>query len=655
MRVRIFNALCLLGMLVLASPLFARSFAERQTEIPPKVEAKPDSVVRLEEFVVTGTRTPKPLKDVPIETRVITKSDIEKRDAADVQELLQGELSGMEFTLSMNGQTTLDMQGFGGGSVLFLLDGQRLAGETLDNVDYSRIDLQSIERIEIVKGAASSFYGSNAVGGVINIITKKQREPWSVNLNGRYGAHNSQRYGGTLGLNKGIFTSLTTVQHSSVDEIDLRKEGQLLAGDITNISAEKTWNAKEQLTIRPTDKLVITARGGYFFRERYTSKQETDRYRDYSASLGADYWFSPWDKLEVSYSFDEYDKSDYSTITATDTRNYSNRQHIVRTLFNHNFTEKTVLSIGGDYLNDYLMSYQFAGGEAKSQHNLDGFVQADFAVTERLSAIAGLRFDYYSASKLKHLSPKAGLMYRLPHLTLRLSYSDGFRAPSLKEMFMVYDMAGIFMIYGNENLKSETSHNFRASAECNFGVHNLTLSGFHSAVLNRISTVWNNDLGGQSYVNMGRIAVSGLEAGYSAKLSCGLSLTASYSYTRERAIEGLDVGFSARPHALTFRIDYNKKWNERFNTNLALSSRMLSSLDCLEYTPFANDELISRHYPGYSLWKLTLSQRLFRAALLTLTLDNIFNYVPDYYYFKSPITTGRTLTVGLSLDLEKLF
>ena len=118
----------------------------------------------LETVVVTATRTPKLLKDVPIVTRVIAEQEIKDLDLTGIQDLLQTELPGIEFTYSMNQQVSLNMQGFGGNSVLFLVDGERLAGETLDNIDYSRLGLEDAGRVEIVKGAASSLYGSNDGG-----------------------------------------------------------------------------------------------------------------------------------------------------------------------------------------------------------------------------------------------------------------------------------------------------------------------------------------------------------------------------------------------------------------------------------------------------------------------------------------------------------
>ena len=279
--------------------------------------------------------------------------------------------------------------------------------------------------------------------------------------------------------------------------------------------------------------------------------------------------------------------------TGSDDRNYSNRQHAVRALYNHSFAENTVLSVGGDWFGDYLMSYQFDGNGSRSQYNIDAFVQMDWALTERLSVIGGLRFDYFSGASVRHVSPKAGLMYRFPHLSLRASYSDGFRAPSLKEMFMDYDMAGIFMIYGNSGLRPETSDNLQLSAEYTRGRYNITVTGFCNFVDNRISTAWNTALGGQSYVNMSSMRISGVDASVSARYPCGISAHLSYVYTHESVKNGLPVGLSTRPHAATVRLDYDRRWSARQATGISLSGRLLSSADCMEagsYTHFRAHE-----------------------------------------------------------------
>ncbi|WP_437439311.1 TonB-dependent receptor, partial [Bacteroides acidifaciens] len=318
-----------------------------------------ENPMMLDQVVVTGTRTPKLLKDVPIVTRVISERDIRRTDATHIGDLLQTELPGIEFSYSMNQQTSLNMAGFGGNSVLFLVDGERLAGETLDNVDYSRLNMDNVKRIEIVKGAASSLYGSNAVGGVVNIISRESQEPWSVNVNGRYGAHNEQRYGGSVGFNRGRFNSMTNVQYTSIDAIDLSKgTDNAQVGDYSTIYGHSTLNVKERLIFTASEGLRFTARAGYFFRERNSSESLRDRYRSFTGGLKGNYTITDKDDLELSYSFDQYDKSDYLVAGDRDVRDYSNVQHAVRTLYNHTFAGKHILTAGGDYMRDYLMSYQ---------------------------------------------------------------------------------------------------------------------------------------------------------------------------------------------------------------------------------------------------------------------------------------------------------
>ena len=414
--------------------------------------AMEEDAIGMETVVVTGTRTPKLLKDAPIVTRVITADDIRKADATNIGDLLQAELPGIEFSYSMDQQTSLDMQGFGGNAILFLVDGERLAGETLDNIDYSRLNLDNVERIEIVKGAASSLYGSNAVGGVINIISKETEEPWTLNLNGRYGSHNDQRYGGTVAFRAGDFRNSLNVQHTSTDPIDVGsvgKDGE--ENDFSRVYGNRTWNFKERLVYTPTDKLRLTGRLGYFFRERDKSTSSKDRYRDFSGGLRGNYTFSQRNGLELSYSFDQYDKSDFDPVQDYDLR---------------------------DYTNVHLMSYQFTDNGSHEQYTADAFAQFDLNPVKNLNIMTAVRFDYYSEADVKNTSSKLGIMYKWRNCSLRASYAGGFRAPTLKEMYMDFNMANVFMIYGNEDLKPESSQNFSLSAEYLKSRYNVTLTGY---------------------------------------------------------------------------------------------------------------------------------------------------------------------------------
>ncbi len=613
-----------------------------------------ESSTAVEQVVVTATRTPKLLKDVPIVTRVISNADIKQSDATHIGDLLQSELPGIEFSYSMNQQVSLNMSGFGGNSVLFLVDGERIAGETLDNVDYSRLNMDNVERIEIVKGA-SSLYGSNAIGGVVNIISKESQEPWSVNLNGRYGAHNEQRYGGSVGFNQGRFNSMTNVQYTSIDAIDLSKgTDNADIGDYSTIYGASTLNIKERLVITAADGLKFTARAGYFFRERDASESLKDRYRSFSGGLKGNYIITEADNLELSYAFDQYDKSDYLVPSSRDVRDYSNVQHTVRSLYNHTFADKHILTIGGDYMRDYLMSYQFSDNGSHTQHTADAFAQFDWNPHRKFNLIAGLRFDWFSEANLSHLSPKLGIMYKVENCSLRASYAGGFRAPTLKEMYMDFYMGNIFMIYGNPELKPETSHNFSLSAEYMKGRHSFTVTGFYNLVDNRITTAWNQELSGQVYTNMSPLQVAGAEINATGRYKCGVSWRVSYAYTHETIKKGEPQLSSTRPHTATARIAYDKNW-KNYGLSVSLTGRYLSAVTCDVYTELTSyEETVKQTYPGYTIWKLSLVQRVWRGIDLTLSVDNIFNYRPDYYYSNSPSTTGTTLSAGLSLNLEQM-
>ena len=626
------------------------SAAETSTIIPQtKLKHIGDSTETISEVVVTATRTPKLLKDVPYVTKVFTADDIRKADATNIQDLLTTIMPGVEFTFAMNQQTTLNMAGFGGNAVLFLIDGERIAGETMDNPDYNRLTLEDVERIEVVKGAASSLYGSNAVGGVINIITRKPHDRFSANVFGHWGAYGSQKYGSVIGFTRPKISSLTTLQFTRVNDMDLKQQG-----DISKVFGNRTWNIKEKLIWKPVKRLGITAKTSYFFRERYASQDSHDRYRDLTASLKGVYKLTKADNIELTYLFDEYDKSDLNLQTRKDIRDYNNTQNSVRAMYNHTFAGIGTLTAGADYMRDYLMSYQFAGNQSHIQNSADGFIQFDWDPSAHWNMIGGLRYDYFSASSKSRLSAKIGVMYKLNGWRFRTSYAGGFRAPSLKELFMHFNMANVFTIYGNKNLKPENSDNFQISAEYTHRNYSFSANAFHNIFRNRISTAWNTALNGMNYLNTAKVRITGLDINAQTRFLCGIGLTASYVYTHENIPMGQPYTSSTRPHSAVLRADYDHNFRT-WGFNVALTGRYLSKLSIDQYTSATSYTQTQRvTYPDYQIWKLTAMGRLNRGVRLTMTVDNIFNYKPSYYYINSPTTTGAILSCGLSVDIDKL-
>jgi len=610
----------------------------------------------LNTVVITATRTPKLIMEVPVVTRVITEQDIKIADVSSIQELLQTELPGIEFSFSMNQQVSLNMQGFGGNSVLFLVDGERLAGETLDNIDYSRLNLDAVQRIEIIKGAASSLYGSNAVGGVVNIITHTPDKPWSLNLGAHASSLGEKHYNGTFGIVRRRWNSLTNLQYNHANAVHLAD-----TGDLRTIFANHSFNAKERLLFKASDRLAFTGRAGYFFRQRERDPNVNDRYRDFSAGIKGDLDLGNKTDMMISYAFDQYDKSNYTASSHLDVRNYSNVQHTLRTLFNHAFWSSSdsssilgTLTFGGDFLRDHLMSYQFSDG-SHTQYTTNAFAQWDWQPTARLNIVAAMRYDYYSEASISHLSPKINLMYKFSKMNLRASYANGFRAPTLKEMYMNFDMANIFIIYGTPDLHSEVSDNLNASVEWSHSHYNFTLMAFHNHVKNRITTFWSQEKNGMIYSNMSPVRITGLDLSASARWDYGLGIRVSYIFTHESLYEGGMRASSTRPHSATLRIDYSRHWRWGRST-LALNGRILSTVTCDEYATYSDlTQTEEITYPGYTLWRFTLGHHFDCGLSLTATVDNLFDYRPDYYYNNSPATIGRTLSMGLSLDVEQCF
>lgn len=594
----------------------------------------------LETIVVTATRTPKLLKDSPLLTRVLTASDITRSAQADISGLLAQQLPGVEFSLGMGQNTQINFSGFGGGGVLFLLDGERMAGETLDNPDYSRLNLQNVGRVEIVKGAASSLYGSNATGGVINIISATPKEGAHLKLEAHYGSHTTQRYGAIGTYRKNKASNSIDLRYDSHAEIRFPNRG-----DFTRDYATHSWNVRDRFTYKFSEEASLTARAGYFRRQRNSTFESHDRYRDLSGGISG-----RWRDIEAGYAFDQYDKGDYVKKTKKEKRDYRNRQHILHFQYSHDFERHGTLTAGTDWTDDYLHSYEF-GDAAYRQTNLDSYLQWDWHATEKLWIVPGLRYDWFSASRANRVSPKLSVLWREGNCSLRANYAAGFRAPTLKELYMDFDMAGVFHVYGNPDLKSETSHNFSVSAEYMKGSRNLTVTAFHNLVENRISYLWNEQLKGQQYLNLQKMHVSGAEFSAMRAFYFGLTLHADYLFTYEKYSKGDLRANPTRPHAVTFKADWNHSWKKDLASAATLNFKWLSGVkgDVLSF--FSQEAVSEVRYPAYAMLGLNLSQTLPKNFRLSLSIDNILNYIPKYYYYNSPLTTGISFSAGLSWEL----
>ncbi|MDO4160397.1 MAG: TonB-dependent receptor [Prevotellaceae bacterium] len=621
----------------------------------------------LNEVVVTGTRVPKLLKETPVQTRLITSSDISKADATNIEDLLQTEMPGVEFSYAMNQQTHLNFSGFGGQSILFLVDGEHMAGETMDDIDFSRLDMNNVERIEIVKGASSALYGSNAGGGVINVITKDATRPWTVSGGVRFARHNEQRYRLNLSASGKHVSNVFSASRNSIDNFNVHNGSDPVTRVVSTIYGNESWVFNDKFTYTPFSGLKLTARAGYFFRELTRVADTPERYRDYSAGLRGVWEINPSNNIEISYSFDQYDKSNFYKLSRLDVRNYSNVQNSFRALYNHSFSNGDILTVGADFMHDYLENSKLAD-PVHEQDQFDAFAQYDWIVSPQWEVVGAMRYDWFSDGSLSRATPKITVRYKpLRNLNLRFGYGLGFRAPTLKEKYYEFDMAGIWIVRGDPTLKAESSHNFNLSADYTYRHFNFTLTAYYNDIRNRISSGLPYYLPGDdsqlylNYVNLSGYTVAGGELSVQGRWGNGLSAKVSYALTDEHLAKNKDGKTAnnqyipARKHSLTARIDWEKNVSKNFGFNLSLNGRYLSGVDNIEYKDYYNIDAGTTevHYPAYTLWKLSATMQIKKRVKVSLALDNLFNYKPEYYYLNCPLTDGTNFMAGISFEFYK--
>ena len=441
-------------------------------------------------------------------------------------------------------------------------------------------------------------------------------------------------------------------------------------------------SVNDRLTWQPLDVLKFTLHGGYYYREKETATMTLpDHYRDLNFGAKAVWDVTPVDNVEVSYNFDQFDKAQHSTVSDKCLRTYSNVQNSVRALYSHTFANKDVLTVGGDYLRDYMLNTKTADGQYR-QYSADAFAQYDWNINERLEVIGALRYDYFSEGSEHQVTPKVNMRYRAnDRTTVRAGYGMGFRTPTLKEKYYIFNMVGIWDIVGSKvvgfDLKPEQSHNFNVSVEySNSGLY-LLGSAYYAMIKNRITpgvprmaeafpgnrTLLSTDKW-LPYTNVERYNACGFDFTAQKNWQNGLGVKLSYAYIHEQLPKDADGEAinnqyqPARPHSLTARIEWDRQVAKNYGVNIALSGRVLSAVDNIEFVDYqtrdANGRLLRAdvHYPAYTIWKLQATQRIGSVARLSFTVDNLFDYNPEYHYFNSPFTDGVAVMIGASIDLK---
>ena len=619
----------------------------------------------IKEVIVTATKTKKNLKNVPITVQVITSEDIKKSQSTDFKTFLENEFSGINFTYD-GGSPNINMMGFGGKYVLFLMNGERMAGETFDNIDYDRIDIDNIERIEIIKGASSSLYGSNAIGGVINIITKDSKSPLDINAGYLYDSSRDHKANLSIGtkqkwgsLSLASFYKMRTPYIIKDRVPTLEKQTDPFGNEIItekynelNVAGFINYGFNPKLTFNLSPKIDIALTPGFYFSERNggdpSSQKVRDHYYNYNIGLKTNFKFNENQNLSISGAFDRYDKFKYYKLLKEDEKVYENQIWRISSQYNHNIFNKHSVVAGGEIFYDKLLNSKFKNEKTGNRENAkiySVFTQQEWAINPALTLVTGARMDYHSFFK-QYFTFRLGGMYKFEDImTIRAGYSGGFRSPTIKELYFnwFHPWGGGFQIMGNKNLKPETSDNFNLSVDFNLKKLNLTFITQYSSIKDKINTdaIVKDTI---RYVNLkGYTNVLSSEVSAMYRLNKNFHFKGSYSY--------YDIGkknSENRPHTLTFKAEFIPTAKYYF-PSVIISGKYLSGKN------WYNDSDPEKYtfLAPYSIWRLQLASKLPLGFTLTGGINNIFDYTADKVGLYSSVDIGRTFYLGIKWNFNK--
>jgi outer membrane receptor for ferrienterochelin and colicins len=654
-----------------------------------------NDVFNLDQVVVTATRSEKALKDAPVITQVITANNISNRGITNVQDVLAQDIPGLEFQRGGFG-SDIKMQGLEAKNILILIDGERMAGESGGNIDYSRLNTDNVERIEIVKGAASALYGSQAMGGVINIITKKSTKKWEVSAGARWAQMNEVNYPDlkndddkyeskknldlqNLNINTAIGFKLkwisgrTDFSAKSFDGYQLYDKNGITKDYInldtviynamnpfpTGINAYKDYSIKQRFDIPISKKMNLQLKGSYYNHDEYDFVPDNvfQNFEDYSYGGKLNYAISRKYNLIASYHYDNYRKFDYYEKLGEKEVNYRNIFINPKLIGSAKIGKYQEFTSGVEYLSESLMTRLFAGNANTEKKNNTSifFIQDDANFNKHWNLIVGARVDYHSTFGV-HFSPKLSGMFKKKSWAFRANYAKGFRSPSLKELYMDWPIAW-FTIKGDKNLKPETNNYFSGSVEYTKGFINTSVTAYYNKLENKIDGIWQNGQTVYQYVNVNKAELSGIEIMTQMRIYKHFLLSGAYSYLRDKRPQG-ELVSSASPHSGNVKLAYSF-YRKKYHLDINLSTNIIGAKDYqvseqINYRGKIVEGIYPVHFDAYSIWRIAISQHFLNGVNLTIGIDNIFDFTADVVSFNTSTSPGRRAFVSMNIQLNKL-
>ena len=685
-------------LIVLTVALLTGSAAFSQIH---KMERKDSSAVHrtynLNPVVVTGSGHHQRLKSTATPVRVLSSQEIHEQGITTFDGALTRMMPQASMAPSSMG-SFLRLNGLGNKYILILINGQKLSGDISNNVDLNRINMLRVKRIEVLDGAASSLYGSDAIAGVINIITDQPTQDFiSVTSDTRVSGHGVLTESVGLDIYKNGFGSYTSFSYDKADSYrnnDLEyKKGSDTETQVSIAPLFTGYRSSiigQKFTYAPSQHLALNAGLDYSYKitDRPGTRKDvtggTDyemRYKGFRWNIGGIYKFTSRNSLQADFVVDRFR---YGKEYDVETDIYKNGDYVqskkqrmmegqLKAILG--LTTNSTTIFGANWRKDYLTAS--SGNIDQHVYSLAAYAQHEMKFLKDFTATLGLRLTHHETFN-QHLTPKATLMYAPGNFRFRATYSAGFRAPGLDELYYHYfsvNRGKAQISFGNKDLKPEKSNYFSLNAEYRTQTIAVSVTGY----LNRINDMvvkQNIDIDDASrkmlmaefpemtqdqadkmvsyalYKNSDKGDVKGMQVNVSANIFSGFNLSANYVYTYARTCSGDEWTVLERSirHAATIAANYHHSWG-KYGLNVNLNGRMQSKT---YYTGSYEDA------PGFGVWNLhtTHSFDMVKWAYLepSVGVDNLFDKVDNRidsstrkYALYSP---GRMLVVGLKVRFK---
>jgi len=546
-------------------------------------------VEKLEEVILTATRTERQLSSLPLPVTLISKKKILQSGTIRLDEILN-EQTGIITVTDESGFEGVQIQGIASDYILILIDGVPLVGRSAGNFDLSRLTVGNIKQIEVVKGPSSSLYGSEALGGVINIITEKPKsEELHGNASYRFGSFTQQDINVDIKQRYKKLRYVFFANRFSSEGYDLNPD---VDGQTVNPFENYTVNGRIYYDFNDKLSLFTSARfydqvqdAGFTFND--VAFEGDSKEREWNAHARIDQKWN--DRLDTSYELYYTNYTANERLADPISEDVLSDSDFDQKLFrpeirgNYAFADAGTLTAGFGFQYDELDRTFF--DETVSFNSQYAYAQYDFNPVERLNVIAGARFDNHSEYS-NQFSPKLAMRYKLTNaISVKGSVGYGFKAPDFRQLYFDFTNSAVgYTVLGynvaldklrelreqgqildvvvseddlNNPLEAESSVGYNVGLTFKEGKWNSELNFFRNDIKNLIDTrIIARKTNGQnvfSYVNFDEIYTTGFEINTGYKITNALNLSAGYqllyAYDKKKQQEVEDGQVFARDPA----------------------------------------------------------------------------------------------------------